>query len=158
MLIDYDTWAGASQPEALTLFPLLYSITSLRFCTVSYFFHSSLCFLLILPPTQFPSPFFNLIFHVSYPFPCQSPLPQRYLGLQKRQWGETCDAHFSCWSSHLHKLRELWLSRDWGVSVMMPEMQHKGLPCQHACMHTQWESAAGLQWMVSRGAVVVSPV
>lgn len=68
MLIDYDTWAGASawgsysSPHAL-----LYHFVSIF--TVSYFFHSSLCFLLILTPTQFPSPLFNLIFRVSYPFP-----------------------------------------------------------------------------------------
>lgn len=37
--------------------------------TVSYFFHSSLCFLLIFASHSIPPlPFFNLICHVSYPF------------------------------------------------------------------------------------------
>lgn len=37
MLIDYDTLAGASQPEALTLLPMLFFITLFRFslCPIS---------------------------------------------------------------------------------------------------------------------------
>lgn len=60
MLIDNDTWAGASQPEALTLFPVLCSTTLFCFfSTLPYF-----CLSLLSP--DFASslvPPLNLIFH-----------------------------------------------------------------------------------------------
>lgn len=76
----------------LLVFPpaLLYHFATIF--TVSYFFHSAL-----LSPNfaSYSAPFslFNLIFHVSYPFPCQSPLPWRYVGLENGE-GKTCDTVF----------------------------------------------------------------
>lgn len=99
-----SAWGSYSFPPAL-----LYHFATIF--TVSYFFHSSLCFLLILPPTQFPSPFFNLIFHVSSPF-LVNLLYLEGIWDFRTERGKTCDAHFSRRSSHLHKLCQPWLSRD----------------------------------------------
>lgn len=100
--------------------------------TVSYFFHSSPCFLLILPPTQFPSPF-SISFSMCLT-PCQSPLPWRYVGLQNGE-GKTCDTQCSCWSSHPRELREPWLSWDKNVYIIATVATQIRPPRKHE--HTQ---------------------
>lgn len=116
MLIDYDTWAGASPPEALSLSPCFALSLCYNFYCVLF-----LPLLALLSPNfasySVPLSLFNLIFHVSYPFPCQSPLPWRYVGLQKGE-GKTCDTQCSCWRSHPRRLWEPWLSWDRNVYII----------------------------------------
>lgn len=146
----------------LSLRLLLFSpcfLTLLQFSVCPISSTPRIAFSWFLPPTQFPSPFWKSHFPCFLSFPCQSPLPWRYLGLQKQRGKDmwhTSHVEAATYTNFasLGLLRgRVSLCNDARVATLI------GLPCSHACTHahTQWESCKFIT-NGFHGIVLISPV